>query len=81
MKRPYSAPVCEYMTFAVDEAIASTTCSNSYKEIGGNKWNSPSTCTIYGMDGDILFGSDNGACTATTDVYCYYTSAITIFGS
>lgn len=83
MRKTYIAPDCEYMTFTVDTAIATSNCNNNYSTgVAGTKFNSGSTCTVITSAG-VLFSDGNVDC-AETDIagYCYYSSAGTIlFGS
>lgn len=79
MRKPYIAPSCEYMTFTVDSAIASNSCSNK------GTFGSEKTCTwVDQQTGDILFSDESIGCLETDveGLICYYGSTgISIFGS
>lgn len=84
MRKAYIAPDCEYMTFTVDDLIATSNCNNNYNSTGitGNKFSSENICTVNTPAG-VLFGEQNTSCVETyIDGYCYYNSVGTIlFGS
>lgn len=81
MRKAYIAPDCEYMTFTVDDLIA-TNCQNTTVDFGGDRWSSGASCTIPSPDGGGTVFTVEPACTDTdSEFYCYMTSAIQVFAS
>lgn len=79
MRKPYIAPSCEYMTFTVDSAIASTACANNGALLGANS-NKIESCSV--TIGALNIFAKEGVCSSTDTIgYCYYYQDNSIFGS
>lgn len=78
MRKPYIAPCCEYMTFTVDSAIASTPCANKGSDYEAT-FDSPTDCAV--TMGPYTYFTNDACVVKEVEGYCYYTGSISIFGS
>lgn len=68
MKRPYSAPNCEYMTFAVDNVIA----ASCFEKPDSHTLTASGSC-VLSFAGETIFNESLTCGYTESEGYCYYT--------